>query len=90
MQILPVQTTIGDSFHCVKVAVRPIDPLCDNIYSNSSGSTKSVLHQLHTVTAIHEGTFQFYFLTGIACVCEEHVAANKQRKERLDDDDDSR
>lgn len=31
VQPLPVQTTVGDSLHRVKVAVRPVDPLGDNI-----------------------------------------------------------
>lgn len=75
----PIQTKVGDRLHCVEVAVRPVDPLVDNVHSDSRGNAKSVLHQLNAVTAIHEGTFQPHILIGIAHVCEEHVAANARK-----------
>lgn len=79
----PVQTMVGDRLHCVEVAVRPVDPLVDNVQSDSRGSAKSVLHQFYAVTAIHERTFQPHILIGVAHVCEEHIAANARKKKKM-------
>ena len=84
VQPLPVQTIVGDSLHGVKVAVRPVDPLSDNIKGNSHWSAKSALHQLEAITAVHEGTLELHLLSGRAHVCEEHIAANKQNKYGLE------
>lgn len=75
----PVQTTVSNSLHGVKVYVGPIHPLGDDIYCDSCRNAESVLHELNTVTAVHERTFQLYLLGGSAHVCEEHVAANTQQ-----------
>ncbi len=75
-----MQTGVGDSLHCVEMAVRPIDPLGDDIQGYSCWNANSSLYQLKTIGPIHEGTFNLHLLIGKARVCEEHVAANRQRK----------
>lgn len=76
----PVQTTVSNSLHGVKVCVTPVHSLGDDIYCDSCRNTESALHELNTVTSVHECSLQLYLLRGNAHVCEEHVAANTQQQ----------
>lgn len=80
-QTLPVQTTVCDSLHCVKVAVRPVDPLCYNVKGEGSGCAKPFFDELEAITAIHEGALELGFLLAETFVCEKHVAANRRKQQ---------
>lgn len=78
-QPIPVQTGVCDSLHGVKVAVRPVDPLGDDIEGDPGWRAEPVSYQLYTITPIHEGALKLWLFVGITHVCEEHVAANKHK-----------
>lgn len=75
----PLQATVSNSLHSVKVYVSPIHPFGDDIYCDSCRNAEFVLHKFNAVAAVHECAFQLYLLGGSALVCEEHVAANTQQ-----------
>lgn len=62
------------------MAVRPVDPLGDDIKGNSCWRAEPALYQLETIAAIHEGTFEFRLHIVTTHVCEEHVATNQKKK----------
>lgn len=43
---VPVQTSVGDRLHGVEVAVRPVDPLGDDVHRDPRGNAQAALHQL--------------------------------------------
>lgn len=62
------------------MAVRPVDPLGDDIKGNSCWRAEPALYQLETIAAIHEGTFELRLHIVTTHVCEEHVATNQKKK----------
>lgn len=62
------------------MAVRPVDPLGDDIKGNSCWHAEPALYQLETIAAIHEGTFELRLHIVTTHVCEEHVATNQKKK----------